>query len=395
MKERRITYKHTVYACFVGYITQAIVNNFAPLLFLTFVSSYGVPLSKITLLVTFNFGFQLFIDAVSPRFIDKIGYRFSMILAHVFSAAGLVMLTILPELFEDAFVGLLLAVLIYAIGGGLLEVLVSPVVEACPTDNKEATMSLLHSFYCWGHVGVVLLSTIYFAVFGIENWKYLACFWALVPALNCISFTKVPIATLIEEGETGLSLKELFRNKVFWLFMIMMVSAGASEQAVSQWASAFAEAGLGVDKTIGDLAGPMLFAICMGISRAIYGKYGDRIKLEYYMLFSGVLCIISYLMISLSPWPMLSFIGCAICGFSVGIMWPGTFSMSAAGIKNGGTLMFALFALAGDVGCSAGPTLVGMVSSAANNNLKLGTLAAIFFPILCIICCITKMKRVK
>lgn len=395
MKERRITYKHTVYACFVGYITQAIVNNFAPLLFLTFVSSYGVPLSKITLLVTFNFGFQLFIDAVSPRFIDKIGYRFSMILAHVFSAAGFVMLTILPELFEDAFVGLLLAVLIYAIGGGLLEVLVSPVVEACPTDNKEATMSLLHSFYCWGHVGVVLLSTIYFAVFGIENWKYLACFWALVPALNCISFTKVPIATLIEEGETGLSLKELFRNKVFWLFMIMMVSAGASEQAVSQWASAFAEAGLGVDKTIGDLAGPMLFAICMGISRAIYGKYGDRIKLEYYMLFSGILCIISYLMISLSPWPMLSFIGCAICGFSVGIMWPGTFSMSAAGIKNGGTLMFALFALAGDVGCSAGPTLVGMVSSAANNNLKLGTLAAIFFPILCIICCITKMKRVK
>lgn len=395
MKERRITYKHTVYACFVGYITQAIVNNFAPLLFLTFVSSYGVPLSKITLLVTFNFGFQLFIDAVSPRFIDKIGYRFSMILAHVFSAAGLVMLTILPELFEDAFVGLLLAVLIYAIGGGLLEVLVSPVVEACPTDNKEATMSLLHSFYCWGHVGVVLLSTIYFAVFGIENWKYLACFWALVPALNCISFTKVPIATLIEEGETGLSLKELFRNKVFWLFMIMMVSAGASEQAVSQWASAFAEAGLGVDKTIGDLAGPMLFAVCMGISRAIYGKYGDRIKLEYYMLFSGVLCIISYLMISLSPWPMLSFIGCAICGFSVGIMWPGTFSMSAAGIKNGGTLMFALFALAGDVGCSAGPTLVGMVSSAANNNLKLGTLAAIFFPILCIICCITKMKSVK
>ena len=395
MKERRITYKHTVYACFVGYITQAIVNNFAPLLFLTFVSSYGVPLSKITLLVTFNFGFQLFIDAVSPRFIDKIGYRFSMILAHVFSAAGLVMLTILPELFEDAFVGLLLAVLIYAIGGGLLEVLVSPVVEACPTDNKEATMSLLHSFYCWGHVGVVLLSTIYFAVFGIGNWKYLACFWALVPALNCISFTKVPIATLIEEGEIGLSLKELFRNKVFWLFMIMMVSAGASEQAVSQWASAFAEAGLGVDKTIGDLAGPMLFAICMGISRAIYGKYGDRIKLEYYMLFSGVLCIISYLMISLSPWPMLSFIGCAICGFSVGIMWPGTFSMSAAGIKNGGTLMFALFALAGDVGCSAGPTLVGMVSSAANNNLKLGTLAAIFFPILCIICCITKMKRVK
>lgn len=395
MKASKITYKHTIYACFVGYITQAIVNNFAPLLFLTFVSSYDIPLSKITLLVTFNFGFQLFIDAVSPRFIDKIGYRISMIAAHVFAALGLISLTILPGMFDDSFIGLLLAVLIYAIGGGLLEVLVSPVVEACPSDNKEAAMSLLHSFYCWGHVGVVLISTLYFTVFGIENWKYLAYFWALVPALNCISFTKVPIATLIEEGETGLSLGELFKNKIFWLFMIMMVSAGASEQAVSQWASAFAEAGLGVDKTVGDLAGPMLFAIFMGISRAIYGKYGDRIKLESYMLFSGTLCIISYLLISLSPIPLLSFIGCAICGFSVGIMWPGTFSMAAAGIKNGGTLMFALFALAGDVGCSAGPTIVGMVSSVAGNNLKLGTLVAIFFPILCIICCITKMKHVK
>jgi len=395
MKTTKLTYKHTIYACFVGYVVQAIVNNFAPLLFLTFVSSYGIPLSKITFLVTFNFGFQLFIDAVSPKFIDRIGYRISMILAHVFAAGGLIMLTILPELFEDAFIGLLLAVLIYAIGGGLLEVLVSPVVEACPTDNKEAAMSLLHSFYCWGHVGVVLLSTIFFTVFGIRNWKWMAVFWAVIPALNSISFVKVPIATLIEEGEKGLSLKELLRNKIFWLFMIMMVSAGASEQAVSQWASAFAEAGLGVNKTIGDLAGPMLFAVCMGTSRAIYGKYGDKIRLEAYMLFSGTLCIISYLLISLSPWPILSFIGCAICGFSVGIMWPGTFSMSAAGIKNGGTLMFAMFALAGDVGCSAGPTIVGLISSVFQNNLKMGILVAIFFPILCIICCITKMKRVK
>ena len=296
-------YNTTIAACFVGYIVQAIVNNFVPLLFLTFQRTYGIPLSQITLLVTFNFGIQLLVDLLSIGFVDKIGYRASMVMAHVLAAAGLILLTILPEMLGSPFAGILIAVMVYAIGGGLLEVLVSPVVEACPSDNKEKAMSMLHSFYCWGHAGVVLVSTLFFHVAGIGNWKILACVWALVPICNAAAFVKVPIASLMEEGETGLRLKELFGIKVFWVLLVMMICAGASEQAVSQWASTFAEKGLGISKTAGDLAGPLAFAILMGASRTFYGKYGDRIHLERFMVYSSCLCILSYLGITFLPSP--------------------------------------------------------------------------------------------
>lgn len=388
-------YNKTIVACFIGYITQAIVNNFVPLLFLTFHSSFGIPLTKITMLITINFGLQLLVDLVSVTFIDKIGYRISMVAAHIFAASGLISLTFLPNVFADPFTGLLISVMIYAVGGGLLEVLVSPVVEACPTDNKEAAMSLLHSFYCWGHVGVVLLSTVFFQIFGIENWWIMACLWAVIPAANAFIFTRVPIASLIEDGEKGLTLKELFSMKIFWVLMLMMVCAGASEQAVSQWASTFAELGLGVSKTVGDLAGPMAFAILMGSSRAFYGKYGDRIDLDRFMIFSSILCALSYLCIVFIPSPVIGLIGCAVTGLSVGIMWPGSFSKAAAALSRGGTAMFAFLALGGDLGCSGGPTLVGMVSSRFGDNLKMGILAAVVFPLLLMACVILcgKMKK--
>ncbi len=375
-------YNKTITACFIGYIVQAIVNNFTPLLFLFFQKNYNIPLSQITLLVTFNFGIQLLIDLLSVGFIDKIGYRASMIIAHILSASGLILLTVLPEIFPTPFIGILIAVMIYAIGGGLLEVLVSPVVEACPSDNKEKAMSMLHSFYCWGHAGVVFISTLFFYTIGIENWKILAVIWAMIPIGNAFVFAKVPIAPLIEDGEPGMELKELFQIKAFWILLIMMICAGASEQAVSQWASTFAEKGLGISKTAGDLAGPMAFAVLMGTSRLFYGKYGDRIHLERFMVYSSFLCILSYLGISLFPVPQLSLIACAVCGLSVGIMWPGTFSKASAALPKGGTAMFALLALGGDIGCSGGPTLVGMVSGALGDNLKMGVLAGIIFPVL-------------
>ena len=390
-------YNYTIYACFVGYIVQAIVNNFVPLLFLTFHSTYGIPMTQITLLITFNFGLQLLIDLLSVTFVDKIGYRASVVIAHICAAVGFVLLTILPDLCGNAFVGLLAAVTVYAVGGGLLEVLVSPVMEACPTDNKEKAMSLLHSFYCWGHVGVVIISTMFFRLFGIDNWKIMACIWAVVPFANMLLFMKVPIASLIEDGEPGMKIGELFRQRLFWVLMLMMVCAGASEQAVSQWASTFAEIGLGVSKTVGDLAGPMLFAVLMGSARAFYGKFGDKIELNKFMAGSSILCILSYLCISLVPNPIIGFVGCALCGLSVGIMWPGTFSKATASIARGGTAMFALLALAGDVGCSGGPTVVGIVAGALGDDLKKGILAGVIFPILLLVgiflCKIPMKKR--
>lgn len=374
-------YTKTIYACFIGYIVQAVVNSFVPLLFVTFQKTYGIPLSQITLLITVNFVVQLLVDLLSAGFVDKIGYRASMVIAHIFAAAGLGMLTFMPDICSDSFAGLLASVIVYAVGGGLLEVLVSPVVEACPTDNKEKTMSLLHSFYCWGCTGVVLLTTVFFAIFGIRHWRIMTIIWMLLPIANMILFTRVPIYSLQEDGVKGMSLGGLFKEKIFWMLMIMMLCAGASEQAVSQWASTFAEQGLGITKTVGDLVGPMMFSILMGTSRLIYGKFGDRMNLDRFMKLSCALCVAAYLCISLVPNPVVQLIGCGICGFSVGIMWPGTFSRASASLKRGGTALFAMLALAGDMGCSGGPTLVGMISSVAGGNMRIGILAGVIFPV--------------
>ncbi|MBQ7887654.1 MAG: MFS transporter [Clostridia bacterium] len=381
----RFTYKTTIVACFLGYIVQAIVNNFVPLLFITLQDAYQIPLSQITLLVTINFGIQLLVDMLASLFMDRIGYRASGVIAHVCSAAGLVLLPILPNIM-DPFMGILLSVMVYAIGGGIIEVLVSPVMESCPTDNKEKAMSLLHSFYCWGHVGVVLISTIFFAFSGIGNWRALSIAWAVIPLVNAFIFAKTPIAPLISGGEKGMGIKELFASKVFWILMLMMLCSGASEQAVSQWASAFAEQGLHLTKAVGDLVGPMTFAVMMGLSRIFYGKYGEKINLERFMSRSSALCVAAYLIISLAPWPALSVVGCALCGLTVGIMWPGTFSRAAVALRTGGTAMFALLALAGDLGCGSGPTLVGLISGLAGDNMKLGILAALVFPLVMVLC---------
>lgn len=377
----RTSYKHTRYACYIGYITQAIVNNFVPLLFLTFHNVYHIPLEQIGLLVTVNFGTQLLVDMLSARFADKIGYRTLIVAAHIFAAAGLIGLGILPDLFGRPYIGLCIAVVLYAVGGGLTEVLISPIVEACPTEGKSAAMSLLHSFYCWGVVLVVIVSTVLFKVLGMGAWKMIACFWALIPVINTFYFTQVPIAPLVEEGES-MSIGMLTRSGIFWILALLMVCAGASEQAMSQWASAFAESGLQVSKAAGDLAGPCFFAVLMGMARVFHAKFGERLELSKYLGICAGICIGSYLLASLSPSAVLSLIGCGICGFSVGAMWPGTLSLAAKKCPQGGTAMFALLALAGDAGCSAGPAAVGFVSAALGDNLKLGLLSGIAFPVL-------------
>lgn len=389
----KFNYKHTLYAGFAGYIVQSIVNSFVPLLFITFQKSYSLPLSRITLLITINFLIQLVIDLLSTGFIDRIGYRASILLAHGCVIVGFICLVTLPDICPDPFTGILISVAIYAIGGGLIEVLISPIIEACPTKNKEATMSMLHSFYCWGCVGVILFSTLFFTFFGTGHWKILTLLWLIIPTANLLLFTRVPIYSLHEEGQSGLSLLALCRQKIFWLFVLMMICAGASEQAVSQWASAFAETGLGIKKTIGDLVGPMSFSILMGLSRLLYGKWGDRLDLNRCMKLSCVLCILSYLCISLTSLPVLGLIGCGLCGFSVGILWPGTFSRASSMIPRGGTAMFALLALAGDLGCSGGPTLAGFVSSACGSNLRIGILSAIIFPVILLLALLKKPAR--
>ena len=377
-------YKKTLIACYLGFVTQAIAANFTPLLFLTFKNTYGIGLEKIALIPLAFYLTQFLIDFAATKFVDKIGYRFCVVSSQVLSAAGLILLAILPELLPVPFLGVLIAVVLYAMGSGLIEVLISPIVEACPFKNKNGMMSLLHSFYCWGAVGVILLSTLFFTAFGVANWKILTLIWAVVPLYNAFNFIFCPIERLTEDGES-MRPGQLYKLPLFWLLILLMACSGASEASMAQWASAFTESAMGVSKTVGDLAGPCLFAVFMGISRILYGKMSEKLDLTKTMLACGMLCVICYLTASLSALPIVGLAGCALCGFSVGIMWPGTISISSQKCPRGGTAMFAFLALAGDLGATIGPAMVGSVSNMAGGNLKIGLLVATAFPFILIL----------
>ena len=373
-------YRRTKLACYMGFVTQAVTANFATLLFLKFHNDYGISLGRIALISTFFFFTQLVVDLFCAKFVDRLGYRGCIVTSQICAALGLASLAFLPDIMPDPFVGIICSVIIYAIGSGLIEVLCSPIIEACPFENKEATMSILHSFYCWGSVGVILVSSLFFMLFGTESWRWLAVLLALIPAVNIYNFATCPIEHLVDEGQ-GMGIKMLFKTPMFWLALCLMVCSGASELAMAQWASAYAEAGLGLSKTVGDLAGPCMFAVTMGISRIIFGNAGDKLDLRKYMMYSGGLCVVCYLLASLSASPLLGLIGCILCGFSVAIMWPGTLSLSSQRFPAGGTAMFALLAMAGDLGGGIGPAIVGRVTERAGDNLRVGMLAGLVFPV--------------
>lgn len=388
-------YRKTLIACYLGFITQAISANFTPLLFLTFKGNYGLSLEMIAIIPLAFYLTQLLVDLVAVKFADVIGYRTCVVASQVVSAGGLVLMVFLPEILPNPFIGIIISVVLYAIGSGLVEVLLSPIVEACPFENKSGVMSLLHSFYCWGAVGVILGSTVFFSIFGTSCWKILTLIWAIVPLINIFNFLSCPIERLLEEGE-GLSVGQLLRLPIFMLMIILMICAGASEATITQWASAFTESALGVSKNIGDLVGPCMFAAFMGIARVFYGKKGEKIDLTKFMIMCGLMCVTCYLLASLSTISIIGLIGCAFCGLSVGIMWPGTICLSSKKCPKGGTAMFAFLALAGDLGAAVGPTLVGTIAHSVGGNLKTGLLFATIFPIILVVALVilyTKRKK--
>ena len=387
-------YRKTKLACYLGFITQAIAANFAPLLFLKFHNDYGISLGNIALISTVYFFTQLLVDLFCAKFVDRIGYRISIVISEICSAVGLIGLAFLPDMLPDAFAGILISVTVYAVGCGLIEVLGSPIIEACPFDNKEGTMSLLHSFYCWGSVGTIVISTAFFALFGMDSWRWLTILWALIPAYNIYNFATCPIVPIVEDGH-GMGIRQLGRRPLFWVSICLMVCAGASELSMAQWASAYAEAALGLSKALGDLMGPCMFAVTMGISRVIYGKYGEKLDLMKFMLGSGVLCVVCYLMASVSADPVIGLIGCILCGFSVGIMWPGTISISSKKFPAGGTAMFALLAMAGDLGGSIGPAVVGKVTQYAGDDIRAGMGVGLIFPIVLIVMLLMMSKATE
>ena len=369
-----------MYAAFGGYIVQALLNNFIPLLFVRFHTEFGISFSELSLLVVLNFAVQVAVDALSPVIVGRLGHRRAVYLCNIAAMLGLCGLSIFPTLFGNAFAGILFSVVLYAVGSGIIEVIISDIIEAIPSDNKHAAMSLLHSFYCWGVCLVVLLSTLFFVTVGIAHWRLLCLLWAILPLCDLIYFTMVEMPPTKTGGNGGARIGSLFSQGVFWIFICMMIAAGACEQAIVQWVSAFAEVALGVPKTLGDLLGPLGFSVLMGLSRVIFAGRAEKMHLRRYMLFSAILCVGGYLLAALSPLALPSLVGCMLCGFAVGILWPGTYSLAAERL-HGGTLMFACLALAGDVGCTGGPSVVGFITEAFAGNMRIGILFALVFPV--------------
>lgn len=368
--EKTQNFKNTVFACYRGYITQGIVNNLSPLFFVLFQNKFGISYSLISALILCNFVTQVITDMLSVKYVDRIGYRKSAVIAHALAFSGLVMQGTLPNVLPAPYVGLVLATIMNGVGGGLIEVIISPIVDSCPGDAKASAMSLLHSFYCWGQVGVVLITTLLLRLIGEDLWFVIPILWSLLPLYNLFRFLKVPLTPTVPEEEKT-PLKTLFTSKIFLVALLLMLCAGASELAMSQWSSLFAERALGVTKVIGDLLGPCLFAVFMGIGRTIYGVWGEKIHLTGAMVFCAALCILCYLGTALFENPWLSLLSCALCGFSVSLMWPGTFSLTSAAYPKGGTAMFGILAVLGDVGCSVGPALMGAMSGAVSGNAKI------------------------
>lgn len=409
----KFTYKNTLHACYTGMVTQAAINNLAPLLFVIFQDSFQISLEMIGRLVLINFGVQLATDIVAARYADKIGYRRCVVGAHLFCVLGLLGLSLFPMVFPSPYVGLVCAVVLYAIGGGLIEVLVSPMVEAIPGDGKALSMSLAHSFYCWGQMAVVLVTTLILYLIGQDLWYILPWLWAVIPFCNMLLFMRVPIAHPTGGGD-AMPVRKLFSKRTFWVFLIIMMCAGASELSMSQWSSLFAQKGLGVPKVVGDILGPCMFALLMGLGRLGYGLWGGKIRLKYALSGCALLCIVCYLTVSLTNNPVLSLAACAVCGFSVSLMWPGAVSMSAKSFPLGGTAMFGLLAMFGDLGCSLGPWITGVVAGAIESGiytvkttllqaatleqmgLKCGILVAAVFPMLLLLCVLfLKNKRTQ
>ncbi len=385
-------FKLTRFGCYICFIIQAIIINFPPVLFLIFSNSYSIPLSKITLLVIINFVCQFVMDSLSALFSSKLNYRVMVLTANVFSTAGLILLGILPDILPDPYIGLVIATLICAIGSGLIEVMGNPIMQSCPKEKEGFSMGLLHSFYAWGHLGTILVSTFFLLTFGEESWRIMSFIWALVPTANIVIFLFAPIEQPSPEMEKTSSLSSLAKTEMFWLFIFLMLLAGACEQGIAQWASAFAETALLTTaipkesvKLIGDLLGPCFFALTMAISRMVYPKICERLDLRKTMILSSSLCAVCYISAGLSQDPFIALIGCGICGLSVGIMWPGTLDLAAKSCTFVGTALFAMLSLAGDVGCTTGPALVGFAADALGGDLKTGLLLGAILPILLVL----------
>lgn len=371
-------YTVTKITCYIGYVVQAVINNFLPILFIVFQDIYGLGYEKLARLIAVNFITQIITDFLTPKIVNKIGYRKAIILCQAAATTGLLMLGILPRFVSNVYPVIIFSIIVYAFGSGLIEVLFSPVIEHLPIDNKSGNMSLLHSFYCWGQAFTIIVTTALVSFFGYKGWANIPLVWAVLPFIDMLLFIKAPIVEP-KEDEKEQGFKELFKNRKFKLYMLMMLCAGASEIAMAEWASMFAQQSLGVSKVIGDLTGPCLFAIFMGLGRIWYAAVSNKISFTKAIIVLNSICAVCYLGVAFCKISVLALVFCAVCGFTVSISWPGIYSLGAETFPKGNAVMYSTFALCGDMGCCLGPWVLGFVAEFF--GLNAGFAVATVFPI--------------
>lgn len=369
-------FRLTLMAARMGFFTQALVNNLAPVFFVLFRVLYGFSYLQVGILAALNFTLQLFADITSPNLISRFGYRKCAMTAQALCAVGLILMPGLCILTGGVYISFIIPVLIYSYGAGMIEVLASPIVEAIPDLPENTKMSMLHSFYSWGQMTCVALTTLALHFIGYERWFLIPVLWSAIPIFGIILFSRarLDMADMAEkESEKG---GRLFCRS-FVLMLIIMTCAGASEIAMSEWSSLFAEEALGVSKVAGDLFGPCMFALFMGMGRMCHAKFGERLNLSRLIKACSLLCVICYVGAALLRPAAASLIFCALTGLSVSLMWPGALSLAAAR-NNGGARMYGLLAAFGDIGCIIGPVVTSSVSEFADGNERIRAIGAAY-----------------
>lgn len=386
-------YRLTIRCCYLGMFVQAIVINLAPILFIPFKEQLGLTFEQLGRLILINFVTQVAFDLIAGATVTRLGVRRMVVAAHILVTLGLWLFAWLPGRLTSPYAGLVIGTIVFSMGGGVLELLLSPIINAVPSERKAADMSLLHSFYAWGQMTVILLTALAVFVLPAGPWRWVAPFWSIVPALGAWGFSRAPIPPFVEE-EKRHRLRELLRVPAFLAAMLGLALAGASEIAISQWISAFAEKALRFPKLLGDLGGVCLFAAALGVGRTWYGLYGHKVCIRTRMIGGALLATVMYVLASLSPWPWVSLLACVMSGLAVSLFWPGLLSLTAVRFPLAGASMFAVLCAAGDMGCALAPWAVGLCADRVTAlglgggmgwtpeafGLRMGLLAGALFP---------------
>lgn len=355
------SYQLTTISCFVGIFCQAVSSNITAILFIPLMTLYGLSYVHLGLLVGINFTTQVLVDIIASRLVDRYGFRVFVLPSDILAVIGLVLFGLTPVLFDNILTGLVFSTIIFSASCGLQEVMLSPIVNAIPHNDKGPAMALMHSFYAWGQVATIIITTLFLFFFGIENWQVIVFLWALVPLVNFFMFLAAPFPGVIHENQR-MTMRDLILKPFYLVALLAIMGGAATELVMNQWSSTFSEKVLELPKVTGDILGMCGFAVFLGLGRVLYGRYGSKINMNNVLVGSAAAAVVCYIAVAISPLPAISLAACAVCGLAASLLWPGTLVITAEKYPLAGAWIFAILAAAGDIGAASGPFAAGVIT---------------------------------